>query len=232
VWNSVEVFEKLCIGERKAKGMASTGNFTGDSIGNSTGCTYCNLPVTQSGLCRHVNTAHRNTSTGELNALEGFSKWRECDYYSSRFVEDRVLATHIRVALQILPGLVEYCHHQRRKVLTPIELLRSIEVIPDKAIEIIRIAREWLPSRRALPKTWPKPNVEHTRARIEALASENRLSSATAALITLQNLLTGVPAVPVPSAEFISQRIRELHPESGERDILPDSMEDLLNAFS
>jgi hypothetical protein len=311
--------------------MDTTGNFTGNFTGNSTGCTYCNLPVTQSGLVRHVNTAHRNMSTGQLNALEGFSKWRECDYCSSRFVGDRGLATHIRVAhqgrivavdpsrtdtpaivpvslledtivadlqdqyedndfipacpweyriqqapadygylvgkypkgayyqhhtwraplqkivlklletsvsedeetatrglaaLQILPGLVEHCRHQRRKVLTPIELLRSIEVIPDKAIEIIRIAREWLPSRRVLPKTWPKPNVEHTRARIEALASVNRLSSATAALGTLQDLLTGVPAVPVPSPEFIAQRILELHPESDERDILPDSMDD------
>jgi hypothetical protein len=296
-----------------------------------TSCTYCKLPVTQSGLVRHINTAHRNLATGELNALEGFSKWRECEFCSYRFVGDRGLATHIRVAhdgrtgfvlpgridtpaaaptplldiatgtdpyelydtydsippcpwdyriqqaptnygylvgkyhkgaflthhtwraplqkivlklletsvsedeetatrglaaLQILPGLVEHCRHQRRKMLTPIELLRSIEVIPDKAIEIIRLAQEWLVTLRTLPKTWPKPNVEHTRARIEALASENRLSSATGALGVLQGLLTGVPAVPVPSPEFIAQRIRELHPESDERDLLPDSEDD------
>jgi hypothetical protein len=30
----------------------------------------------------------------------------------------------------------------------------------------------------------------------------------------------------VPSPEFIAQRIKELHPESDERDILPDSMDD------
>jgi hypothetical protein len=73
--------------------MDSNVNFTG----NSTGCT---LPVTQSELVRHVNTAHWNMSIGELNKLEGYSKWRECDYCSSRFVGDRGLATHIRVAHQ------------------------------------------------------------------------------------------------------------------------------------
>jgi hypothetical protein len=140
--------------------------------------------------------------------------------------KDEETATRGLASIQIFAALVEHWCYQRRKVLTPIELLHSIEVIPEKAIEIIRIAGEWLPSRRALPKTWPKPNIEHTRARIEALASENRLSSATAALGTLQDLLVGVPAVPVPSPEFIAQRIKELHPESDERDVLPDSMDD------
>jgi hypothetical protein len=96
-----------------------------------------------------------------------------------------------------------HCRLQRRKVLTPIELLRSIEVIPDKAIEIIRIAREWLPSRRALPKTWPKSNVEH---------SPNRLSSATVALGTLQDLLTGVPAVPVPHLSSLRKESKSFIP--------------------
>jgi Reverse transcriptase (RNA-dependent DNA polymerase) len=296
-----------------------------------TGCTYCDLAVTLAGHVRHVNTAHRNMSTAELNAKEGFSKWRQCELCQSHFIGDRGLATHIRgahggkmnpvlplrsdtpafvprlvqdnaldnwmedqnnhydsippapwdyrvipipadygflvgkyhkgaffkhhtwraplqaivlqlletavsedesistrglAALQILPGLVEHCRHQRRKMLTPIELLRSIEVIPDKAVEIIRLAEAWLPTLRAFPKTWPKPNVEHTRARIEALASENRLSSATAALGILQDLLTGVPAVPQASPEFIAQKIRDLHPVSDERDLLPDSAAD------
>jgi hypothetical protein len=102
VWISIKFSAAHLFGERKARGMDTTGNFTG----NSTGCTYCNLHVTQYGLVRHVNTAHRSMSTGELNALEGFSKWRECDYCSSRFVGDRGLATHIRVAHQGSIGAV------------------------------------------------------------------------------------------------------------------------------
>jgi hypothetical protein len=97
VWISIKFSAAHLFG-----GMDTTGNFTG----NSTGCTYCNLHVTQYGLVRHVNTAHRSMSTGELNALEGFSKWRECDYCSSRFVGDRGLATHIRVAHQGRIGAV------------------------------------------------------------------------------------------------------------------------------
>lgn len=292
-------------------------------------CNCCDLSVTAAGLVRHVNTAHRGMTAAELNAVEGWSKWRQCQECSLHCLGDKGLAAHIRsahpgttavaepgristpavaqvsllddntwnmpeaeddlhiltcpwdyrvpetqedyghlvgkfrkgafykhhtwrapiqsivldllkscvseyeatatrglAALQILPGLVEHCRRQRRKLMTPIELLRSIQVVDDKAIEIIRVARSWLPSLRAFPKNWPQPNVEHTRARIEALAADNRLSSATSALKVLQGLLTGVPAVPEASPQFIAQKIKDLHPEADERDTLPDSEDD------
>jgi hypothetical protein len=68
--------------------------------------------------------------------------------------EDESISTRGLAALQILPGLVEHCRHQRRKMLTPIELLRYIEVILDKAVEIIRLAEPFFRTRMssALPR--------------------------------------------------------------------------------
>ena len=63
--------------------------------------------------------------------------------------ENENVASRGIAALQLLPGLVVHCRGQRKKkVWTPIQLLREIEGAPDRAIEIIRIARSWIPQLR------------------------------------------------------------------------------------
>jgi Reverse transcriptase (RNA-dependent DNA polymerase) len=141
--------------------------------------------------------------------------------------EEESVSTRNIAALQLLPGLVEHCRSMRKKVAgTPIELLRSIDIAPDKAKEIVRVARSWVPLLRALPTEWPAPKVEHMRARVEALTAANRLSAATTALGALDGLLKGVPIQPPITQEETAAAILALHPADDERDILPDAEDD------
>ena len=141
--------------------------------------------------------------------------------------EDESVSTMNIAALQLLPGIVEHCRSMRKKATgTPIELLRSIDIAPDKAKEIVRVARSWVPLLRTLPTEWPAPKVEHMRARIEALTAANRLSAATTALGAMDGLLKGVPIQPPVTQEEMAKAIHALHPADDERDILPDAEDD------
>jgi Reverse transcriptase (RNA-dependent DNA polymerase) len=141
--------------------------------------------------------------------------------------EEEARSTRGIAALQLLPGLVEHCRSMRKtRAGTPIELLRSFDIAPDKATEIVRVARSWVPLLRVLPTEWPAPNVEHSRARIEALTAANRLSAAATALGALNGLLTGVPIPPPVTQEEMAREIDALHPADDERDILPDAEHD------
>ena len=141
--------------------------------------------------------------------------------------DDEESATRGIAALQLLPGMVEYIRcFRRQKVWTPIGFLRDIEAAADKAEAIIRIARDWVPHMRVQPTVWPQPNVEHLRARVESLVSENRLSAATTTLGHLEDLLKGVQQPAPASAEFMAERIAALHPVADERDLLPPSEDD------
>jgi hypothetical protein len=141
--------------------------------------------------------------------------------------EDEVRATEGIAALQLLPGLVEYCRGQRnKKVGTPIQLLRDIQGSPDRPREILRLARSWAQKIQAHPSEWPQPSVEKMRTRIESLAATGRLSAAATALQSMEELMKGHHPPPAASAEEIARRIAELHPPEDERDVLPDEADD------
>ena len=137
--------------------------------------------------------------------------------------EDEVRSTEGIAALQLLPGLVEYCRGQRKKkVGTPIQRLRDIQVSPDKPREILRLARSWAKKIQAHPSEWPQPSVEKMRTRIESLAATGGLSAA-----VMEELMKGNHPSPAASAEEIAWRIAELHPPDDDRDVLPDEADDL-----
>ena len=134
------------------------------------------------------------------------------------------IATRGIAALQLLPGLVSHCRGLRgKRVWTPIQLLRQIEGVPNKAEEIIRVARSWVSTLRALPSVWRAPSIEHLRARVESLTAESRLSGAATVLKNMEDMLHGVPQQPQPTPEYVTERIAALHPADNERDILPEA---------
>ena len=137
------------------------------------------------------------------------------------------IATRGIAAMQLLPGLVEFCRSQKRKgAMTPIDFLRSVDLAPEKAKEIVRVAVSWVSQLRELPREWPQANVEQLRARVESLTAENRFSSATTALGMMDNLLNGIPLAAPASAEYVKATIEALHPADDERDVLPDAEDD------
>ena len=141
--------------------------------------------------------------------------------------EDEVRSTEGIAALKLLPGLVEYCRGQRKKkVGTPIQLLRDIQGSPDKSREILQLARSWAKKIQAHPSEWPQPSVEKMRTRIKSLAATGRLSAAATALQSMEELMKGNHPPPAASAEEIARRIAELHPPDDDHDVLPDEAGD------
>ena len=159
--------------------------------------------------------------------------WRELlqpitlDLLRECISDEEAIASRAIAALQLLPGLVVHCRGQRKKrVWTPIQLLREINGAPNKAQEIIRVARSWVHELRVLPTEWPTPNLENLRGRVEALTAESRLSAASTTLKIMDEVIRGVQQ-PLPvSPEYIAERIAALHPEANENDTLPDAAED------
>ena len=138
--------------------------------------------------------------------------------------EEEEIASCGIAALQLLPGLVSHCKGLRgKKVWNPIQFLRAVEGAPNKAEEIVRIARSWVPTLRALPSIWPTPSIENLRARVESLTAESRLSAAATTLKSMDELLRGVNQQPQPSPEYLAERIAALHPLDDDRDDLPDA---------
>ena len=138
-----------------------------------------------------------------------------------------IIASRAIAALQLLPGLVMHCRGLRgKKAWSPAQLLREINGAFNKAQEIIRIARSWVPQLRVMPTEWPTPNLENLRARVESLAAENRLSAAATALKIMDGVIKGVPQPPQASPEYLAEKIAALHPEANEDDTLPDAAED------
>ena len=130
-------------------------------------------------------------------------------------------------ALQLLPGLVEYCRSSRGDVLSPVQFLRVVENSLDRKREIIRWATLWSQSLQIrAPSEWGRANAEQIRQRIEVLIGQGRLSAAATMTTVLENLLNGIePPAPMPAA-LMAARIEALHPPDDHRDILPPATDD------
>ena len=129
------------------------------------------------------------------------------------------IALRAIAALQLLPGHVVHCRsHHGKRVWAPIQLLREINGAPNKAQEIIHIARSWVLQLRVLPTEWPAPNLETHKARVETLAAENRLSASTTALKVMDDIIKGIPQPPQASPEYLAERIAALHPEANHKE--------------
>lgn len=169
----------------------------------------------------HKGAYFRHHSWREIVQPITLSLLREC-VSATEIIASRAIA-----ALQLLPGLVMHCRGLRgKKVWSPAQLLREINGAPNKAQEIIRIARSWVPQLRVMPTEWPSPTLENLRARVESLAAESRLSAAATALKIMDGVIKGVPQPPQASPEYLAERIAALHPEANEDDTLPDAAED------
>ena len=129
-------------------------------------------------------------------------------------------------ALQLFPGLIEYCNNARGEVLRPIAFLRCVSVHPDRASEIIRWARLWAALRQERAAEWGEANAESIRRRVEGYVKDGRLSLATNTLAILQKILKGVPLPVEMSRDQMQARVDELHPAADHRDILPDEAAD------
>lgn len=130
-------------------------------------------------------------------------------------------------ALQLLPGLVEYCRSSRGDVLSPIQFLRVVENSQDRTGEILRWARLWSQSLQIrAPSEWGRANAEQIRQRIEVLIGQGRLSAAATMTTVLENLLNGIEPPAPMSAVLMAARIDALHPPDDHRDILPPAMDD------
>jgi hypothetical protein len=141
-------------------------------------------------------------------------------------------ATKAIAALQLIPGLLEYCRSSRGEVLKPIDFLRCVDACPDKVSEIIRWARLWsLTLRQRAVSEWARSNAEKIRSRIELLMDQGRLNSASAMTSVLDNLLDGREPPPPMAAELLAELVAELHPPSDERDLLPDRTLDPLDCI-
>jgi hypothetical protein len=130
-------------------------------------------------------------------------------------------------ALQLLPGLVEYCRSSRGDVLSPVQFLRIVENSQDRKGEILRWARLWSQTlQMRAPSEWGRANAEQIRQRIEVLIGQGRLSAAATMTTVLENLLNGIePPAPMPAA-LMAARIEALHPPDDHRDVLPPAMDD------
>ena len=133
------------------------------------------------------------------------------------------LATRAICALELLPGLTQYCNRRKRKGQTAIGLLRSLANSDDPVSDTIRVAEAWLPNKPP-PRVFDDeaPNIERVRAFIEVKAGTGRLKSANHGLFQMQRLIDGfVPAPPLTEDQRV-QIITSLHPPANELDVLEE----------
>ena len=142
---------------------------------------------------------------------------------------DEDTVTNAIAALQLLPGMIEYCRTARGDggLPSPVVFLRCVESHPTKVAEIIRWARLWATTLRRRPASeWARTNSEQVRSRIEVLVGQRRYKTASKLLTVLENLLDGIEPAPPMSTAAMNARIAVLHPEANDQDILPDEADD------
>ncbi len=144
-------------------------------------------------------------------------------------VEDSVVrSVEAIVALQLIAGMVQFLKdNARRKVMKPQDMLRAIIASPNKATCIINLAKQFRKLKRVRGDQAPRqPNVEITRAEIEKLINDGRLSTARKRVGMMQKMILGEQIPQMISQEAMNERIPILFPRGDERDELPDEEED------
>ena len=130
-------------------------------------------------------------------------------------------------AYQLLPGMISHLKGRKGGLLNPLNWMRSVLATPDYARDIIRLAvAEQLVKKVRPNREWVQPNVETSRAKVEGLMCDNRLSLASASVEIMDDVLMGNIFAPPMTGDLLQAKIDSLHPPSDERDELPDIAND------
>ena len=130
-------------------------------------------------------------------------------------------------AYQILPGLLAHMKGRKGGALSPVNWMRSVLATPDYARDIIRCAvAEQLVKKIRPNRAWVQPNVETSRAKVEVLMGDNRLSLASASVGIMDDIINGALFAPPMTGDLLQDRIDSLHPPADDRDELPDIVDD------
>ena len=104
-------------------------------------------------------------------------------------------------------------------LLSPVNWMRSVSATLDYAQDIIRCAMAEQVAKKVRPdRAWVQPNVETSRANVEVLMGDNRLSLASASVGIIDNIIHGALFAPPLTGDLLKDRIDTLHPPADGRD--------------